>query len=380
MTALETYKRIFVLHPYGIGDLITLLPTLYSLRRNLPDSEITLRASQVKLSLATALEGKLVNYLTVRRHNTRSYRDVVLDNLDCIREIRESEAGVLVELIGGRRYALVEYFVPCRTIHSSAEESHPMVRNWNVERLDPSASPHRVDRYLQLLERLGLPYREICFDMPIPDSQVRHAIRLIAEKELDGRRLIGLVPVSGSKMKDWPSSSLRGTIDVIVNDLGYDVAVLGKDVIHDLSDKRIIDLRGPMPLPAVAYLLRYSGLFDVVAGVDTGLMHIAGSVNSKSGQDNTKGNFTVSLFGATDPERWKPYDPTRNFNLVVHPDILGISRDNFGIATDWRKRDYIGEIDLVKIIEAIERQLQKSVVLTTTGHKLQADMKPITIS
>ena len=108
-----------------------------------------------------------------------------------------------------------------------------------------------------------------------------------------------------------------------------------------------------------AHLLRYSGLFDVVAGVDTGTMQMAGSISSDSSgrYENRRGNRTVSVFGPTEPAIYRPYDPTGLFNLVVSPETPSRAMGAWGWAGDRYERNYMAEIAPRAIVEAIERQL-----------------------
>jgi ADP-heptose:LPS heptosyltransferase len=151
--------------------------------------------------------------------------------------------------------------------------------------------------------------------------------------------------------------SLQDTINILARDLGRPVVILGRDRYPGIE--HAIDLGGRTDLLTDAYLLRYSGRFDIVAGVDTGMMQIAGAISSDSDGRYTsaRGNRTVSLFGPTDPRIYRPYDPTGRFNLVVAPKEQSAAMGAIGWAGDRLERAYMKEIEPRQIVDAVVRQL-----------------------
>lgn len=103
----------------------------------------------------------------------------------------------------------------------------------------------------------------------------------------------------------------------------------------------MVDLRCRTSVAEATYLLRYGGVFDAVVGVDTGMMHLAGSITSSAdgGYDDVRrGNRTVSLFGPTDPNRFRPYDPTGRYNRVLRaPHAAAHERVQGGTPQPWER-------------------------------------------
>jgi ADP-heptose:LPS heptosyltransferase len=190
---------------------------------------------------------------------------------------------------------------------------------------------------------------------------VRHADALARQYIPPGS--IAVVPTSGHVSKDWPAETLQATVDVLTRDLGRHVVRIGH-IRKNPAIRSMTDLTGKSSFLTDAYLLRYSGLFDVTVGVDTGMMQIAGCVSSDANgsYENARGNRTVSLFGPTDAATYRPYDPTagqRNgsFNLVVEPNVRSSAMRAVGWARDLSERRYMREIRSCEIVEKIEQQL-----------------------
>ena len=350
------YNRIFILNVRGIGDLVMALPLLHSLRGQLPGSHINLGVSVGQIPLARTLEGTVVDELTKQVHQNR-----IQDRVYFANKVRQFKPDLLVELSGGYRYFLAGYSSSARAIYSSSEDSWPGLKWIPIERLAAAESRHRVDRQLQLLSHLNLQIEKINFDFPVSDETIERADSLMRDCNLRERRLVALLPEAGQSFKVWPVETLRRTVDALVYDLGYNVVVFGKNPCRNLNDKPVLVLRGKTDLLTDAYLLRYGKIFDVVIGTDTGMMHIAGAVNSNENGSYTgitRGNLTISLFGPTDPARYRPYDLTGRFNVVVQPKLPAFSRDAFGYANDWKNRQYMREISAPMIIEKVARHLE----------------------
>lgn len=351
----QNYQRIFVFISRGIGDVVMAMPLLHSLRNQLPDSEINLSVSFMQSPIAQPLQGTIVSKLTNQVYDNR-----IKDRLYYENQIRAFQPDLVVELSGGYRFFMAGYFLASRSVHVSKDDTRSNIGIIPIERLSSIESAHKVDRQLQLLNHLRLPTGEINFDIPLEGRVQEEAEQLIDANGLRGQRLIALMQESGMRIKYWPDDTFREVIDILTHDYGYGVVVFGKTPSGNLADKPVLDLRGRTNILTDVYLLRHACLFESVIGPDTGMMHAAGSVNSDPDGDytaNTRGNQTISLFGPTDPRRYKPYDPTGRFNLVVQPSREPFKKDAIGYATDRHSRNYMSEISVRMIIEKVQEQL-----------------------
>lgn len=340
-------RRLFVLPHEGVGDLVFLLPVLHGLKEGLPEARIQLAFSRTQQSLAGALDGKLVDAIPVY---DRGLREV-------LRAIRAFNPDVYFEFDGGLRFAVAGMLAAVRRrIHPPRKLVKPYATWLHRESLPLKPGTHCVDTLMSLLDFLSVPRKRMSFEFEVPERCIANA-RSIAKRYVpDGA--IGLVPLSGHRCKDWPVESLQETVNILARDLGRPVVILGRDR-YPADIQHAIDLGGQTDFLTDAYLLRYSGAFDVVVGVDTGMMQIAGAISSDSEgrYAAARGNKTVSIFGPTDPRLYRPYDPTGAFNLVLaptkNPPVLG----PIGWAPDRLERAYMKEVAAREIADAVVRQL-----------------------
>ena len=340
------YERIFVLTHEGVGDLVFVMPTLYALKENLPDAKIQLAVSRVQKYLASTLEGKSIETLHAHDHGFATL----------FRGVRQFKPDLYFEFDGGLRYAVAGLFSSAaRRIHPPPELVKPYAALLHAESLPLNVAEHRVDTLMSLLDLLGLPKKKISFEFKVPDQHIERAAS-VAERYIP-RGSIAFVPISGHRCKDWPAESLQRTINILSGDLGRDVVLIGRDPFPGV--RNATDLAGKSDFLTDAYLLRYSGLFDVTVGVDTGMMHIAGAISSDTDGSYAavSGNRTVSLFGPTESSIYKPYDPTGTLNVVVKPKKKSSAMGCVGWAGDTLQRPYMKEIDPAEIVGSVVRHL-----------------------
>lgn len=351
----HSYRTIFIKPQNGIGDLFVTIPLFHALRRAMPDCAIAVGMSKFQIPFGETLIGSVIDRIYPLPYKRRPSTVRALT-----RAISDSGADLVIDLtvhsylpiLGSRRRR--------RVIGCTAKDVSSFFRWLPRERLPPGPSVHRVSRYLQVLPHLGFPRPAVTFDFP-RDLRVLESVRArLVRHGMVGPGLAGLLPQSESIGKSWPAETLQRTVDALVHDLKLRIVVIGGPPRVPLAPSPdVLDLRGQTTLSEATHLVRYSGVFDTLIGVDTGLMQVGGALNSDSRGDYNgavSGNRTISLFGATDPERDRPYDPTgRGFNLIVQPPHPGKVFKRSQIDYDPLRRMY--QITPEMVIARVEEQL-----------------------
>lgn len=354
----SSYKNIYVLDRSAIGDLMMLIPFLKSLRAAIPESVLSLGVNECQLPIAKTLEGKVLDNVDSTKVPV-GIPQRIMEMIYSMKRVKKSDPDVLITTAGGYRNSLVSLVSGAQIrVNPHADTNRPLTSLAYTHNIAHPFLRHPVDRHLSILEYLGLSSGEINFDFPIPDKVASEARQLADNYCISSGPAIALNPISGSRWKNWPVKNMLSTIDMLSSDLGYRVVIFGKESSPvPISGEKIVDLRGKTGLLIDAYLQRYSGLFSLVIGVDTGMMHIAGSVNSdrEGSYQNASGNRTISLFGPTDPNMYRPYDPTNKFNVVVQPDLSHVKRNHSGFLANREKGKYMERITPTMVLDVVER-------------------------
>ena len=281
-----SYRRILLIKPGAVGDLLQLTPTIRALKRKFPAAEIDLMVG----SAAAA---------AMFRHNRSLGGTVVFDRGGEHRSLAGFAA--LWRRVRSSRYDLVVNFqrrnlkawllacaaFPCRIL---------------VYRKTTSRQVHAVIDHMAAVAPLGIDPagEDLALEMPLGPDDERYAAELFRREGLAGKTVIAFNPGASNRIKCWSPARFAGLGNRLAGDPGVAVLVVGGGDEHDLADairsgmqSPPLDLVGKTTLPQLGALLKRCAL--LVSG-DTGPLHLATAV----------GTPVIALFGAIDPERTGP--------------------------------------------------------------------------
>lgn len=334
--------RIGLFFPKAIGDLLFVLPTLHAFRSGLPEAHLTLVVKDKQAPLARNLEGPVVDRLLVLEGTSRSSRRTVIEGL------RDDSVDVLIDLAGTDKAGLllISRFLRRRDLFMPAGadcRGQRWIYTPLAQRL-PAAGPavHRVEQYRLAAGFFGLDPIPVSFDLCLPDRARAAGEETVEALALQDGPVVALNVGASRPGKRWPVASVErlgrrlaasGIRVVLTGSADFSAdGRFDRELAIELEQQGFFDgetridlIRRPLPaevsqLEHDAWLLRYSGVFGLVVGFDTGPMHIAGSVGADAARR------TLSLFGPTSPWRYAPYDPSRDaeslegrYNTVLRP-------------------------------------------------------------
>jgi ADP-heptose:LPS heptosyltransferase len=138
-------------------------------------------------------------------------------------------------------------------------------------------------------------------------SALRWSSRFWTQHDLDGERVVALVPSSNMVIKRWPMQRWL-ELDEHLRDMGLRT-ILFCDKTGSPQERAFAKARSSA-LPVFTQLDNVAGLLarcDLVVGLDTGLLHMAGALDTP----------WVGLFGPTNPEVTGPYNTRGGIGLVA---------------------------------------------------------------
>lgn len=304
--------EIAVVRALALGDMLCAVPALRALRALHPDAHIAL----VGLPWARELVTRFSDYLD---------EHIEFPGWPGIPEVACEPARTLafLEEMQGRRFDLVVQ------LQGNGLSMNEFVALFGASRVAgfvppglaaPSGGPddtwvtypahgHEVDRLLTLAEALGAPApvdRRLEFPMDAADVD---ELERVIDGEVAADDPIAVVHAGGSRPdRRWPADRFAAVADELARS-GLRIALTGTateaDVTREVAgvmSAPAIDLAGRTSLGAVAALVDRA---RVVLTNDTGISHLAAALGTDS----------VTVFSASDPERWAPVGTGRH--LVV---------------------------------------------------------------
>ncbi len=293
----EQYKKILVIQPDHIGDVLLATPMIHALRQRFPraqiDAVIGEWAKPVLESNPDINRVYVINFRQFNRVHAKSSRQT-----KTFWKLRSNKYDLAV--MGRSRNRLIRLFAWAIGAKQRIGFKVPgkdrllTIKVWQN-------TPHEsvVLRNLRLAERLGADIRQPELIWKITETEKQYA-----EQHLDKypRPMIGINPGAGTEAKRWPIARFAEVARKLQEKYGATIAITGSHADTSLAQKISsalvkpgIDVAGKTNLRQLAALVAQ---LDLYISNDSGPMHIAAAV----------GTPVIDLHSGTDyPSMWRPW-------------------------------------------------------------------------
>lgn len=297
-------KRILLIKPSSLGDIVHALPVVAALRRHFPQARISwlINRGFAPLLIGHPCVDELIPF--DRGHYGQLYHrlDAANDFLSFMQELREARYDWVIDLQGLFRTGFLAYITGAdvRVGFGKAREFAPLFYRQTAHL--PPRPMHAVDRNLAVLSRLGLPLKPAEFPLPVDPTEREAADALLAEHGIAAQdHFTALIPGARWIAKQWLPERYGELADRLLE------AGLGPIVLLGSPDERpvaesvrascrheLINLTGETTLSGLVAMLARAKL---VVCNDSGPMHLAAALNRPM----------AAIFGPTDPRLVGPY-------------------------------------------------------------------------
>lgn len=303
--------RIVVFRALNLGDILCSIPAFRSLRSALPHSWITLvgleGARQVARRFATYVD-EFISFpgdpawpeqVARVTELPAFFRRIQHRRFDVALQMHGSgtQSNGIIQAFGARQWA---GFVP-----NAALQQPGRLMAW------PDSLPE-INRYLSLLDFLGLPARDTTLEFPLTLADHEEASVVAEQAGIDPRRTIFIHPGARLASRRWPADRFASVARHLAA-RGHTIAITGSEGERHLVNRvvcqtglPVANLCGATSLGALASLLKRGRLLICN---DTGVSHIAAAVGLRS----------VVIASGSDTRRWAPLDA--NLHSVLYEPI-----------------------------------------------------------
>jgi ADP-heptose:LPS heptosyltransferase len=325
---LPDIKKILVIRPGGIGDAVLLIPAINSLKKKIPDAQITVLAEKRNgaiFSLCADVD-RIFHYDCPKElfAAIRNKYDVVIDTEQWHRlsavVARLTKATVSIGFATNERERLFTY--PIAYSHDDYE----------------------MESYFNLLAPLGVHRSSEISDsfLIVPEETKKKVEFLLGPVE--GKSYVAIFPGASIPERRWGGGKFRMVAEKI-NAKGIPVVVIGGKVDERESERIIegrygLNLAGKTSIAESAAVIEKSGL--LISG-DSGILHIGVGL----------GIPTVSLFGPGIAKKWAPRG---NKYIVIDKNLPCSPCTRFGYTPYCTiNAKCMADISVDEVVEAVER-------------------------
>ena len=317
-------RRILIIKPSAIGDVVHALPVLNLLRRTWPDAHV---AWVLTPACANLLDGHpMLNEVILfeRGKFGRGWREpaAAAGLVKFMNGLRGGEFDLVIDLQGLFRSGWMarQTRAPVRIGFANAREFAPLSYTHRVD-VGP-AEQHAIDRYLMVAKALGCGDAPVAFPFHVTDDDRRRVESLVPAVR-DRVPFAVLIPGTNWPTKRWPVDRFASLVKPLRDRFGLAAVAAGSPAEVEIASRvggggggdggggggggggGVVNVAGQTTLRQLVALL---GRASLVIANDSGPMHIAAAL----------GKPLVTLFGPTNPTRTGPY---RRADAVLRLDI-----------------------------------------------------------
>lgn len=287
-------RKILIIKPSAIGDVVHTLPILNLLRRRFPSAKISWLLTPACVGLLDGHPQLDEIILFDRRRFGKSWRDLsaASELISFAADLRARKFDLVIDLQGLLRSGWLTWQTgaAARVGFANAREFASLAYTHRVK--VSTDEQHAIERYLSIAEALGCGRTPVEFTFATDSADRDFATTLLAGMD----RFAVLLPGTNWATKRWPVEYFAELVQPLREKWNLQTVIAGGPDVQPLAAKipGARDLTGKTNLRQLTALLESAA---IVIANDSGPMHIASAL----------GKRLVTLFGPTNPTRTGPY-------------------------------------------------------------------------
>jgi lipopolysaccharide heptosyltransferase II len=357
-------RRIVIIKPCCMGDVLMSTPAIAALRKALPKSRIAMCVGD--WSRPAVANNPRLNRLI--KSPVGGEESIPADYLRLARHVRRGNFGAALVLDRSPLLNLVPYLagVPVRAGLDSDNRglalTHPVV-------CPSEEARHEVQWYLDVVGALGIPApeEEAYLEFYPTEEERAQADSALSESGAEeseagyvaihvggganpGMKLLSKrwQPQRWARIADWLAETYEPTILLMGGPSKEDhqAARALQEALFPATRPFVVDLVGKLSWGAMGALIERCALF---LGHDTGAMHLATAVRTP----------VVAVFGPSDPARYGPWDPSGSSEVVAPGRVESSDATSLRRASRSNAR-YHSAVSTEQVWEAVERVYRRA--------------------
>ncbi len=280
-------RNILVIDFGQLGDVVLSLPALRAIRERFPSARITVAVGKPGAEIIE-LSGYANATFVVDRVSLRDGPKLVsiARIFQLVKKVRRSQFDFVIDLHSLSETNLLGFLsgAPKRLFSRRPGRSLNFLSNFNPGPPREDSSKHSIDRYLDVIQPLGIKNVSRWPRLNTRASDDMTIERMLKKAKADtGAPLVGLFPGAGHAGRRWPLERFAALADHLTRNEGARVIVFAGPEENDLSK----EMRQIFPPSALIFdrlslgqLASVQARLSVFVSNDTGPMHVATAVGT----------------------------------------------------------------------------------------------------
>jgi heptosyltransferase-1 len=340
----EQIKKILIIKPSALGDIIQAMPAACCLAQSFPDAQISWF---VRPEYSALIENhKCIHKIILFDRSKLGkwwYKPVAFAQLvRLISQLRKEKYDIVFDFQGRFRSAIFAWFSDCKK-RIGMTPTQEITAPFYTSRIAPS-SVHLVDFFLDMVCAAGAKRAKVQFGLKPQPQAIAETQKILSAHQVNKAGYAVFVPGATVEAKKWPVENFAVLADKVHKKYQCNIVVVGTEAeretaeeLQELADVPVINLAGRTNIRRLIAALAGA---KIVVSNDTGPAHIAAAL----------GVPMVLIFGFTNPARVGPYGRPQTV-AAVDADKRGLDVESSNPAHD------IKNVSVESVFEIITRQL-----------------------
>ncbi len=312
-------KKILIINPYGIGDVLFTTPIIRNLRMAYPKAFIAYLANGRTADFLGANRDLNKVFVYDRDLFVKAYRQNPLTFwqkwLGLIHDIRRERFEVVFDLSLNSTFGFLAWAGAIKKRIGYNYRGRGNFLNYAIA-LTGFEDKHVVDYFLDLLKFVEVPVMDRHLSLSIPAADIQWAREwLVKNKVDDAKPLVAVFPGGGAswgsqaRYRLWGAANYAHLVDKIIDNFDAAIILLGDPKDEDLCREVARTARSQVHV-AVGQTSLW-GLAALFKQCRTAVINDAGSVHMAV----AVGLKAVSIYGPVDPNVYGPYPPEEHLTV-----------------------------------------------------------------
>ncbi|PIP18818.1 MAG: hypothetical protein COT38_00010 [Candidatus Omnitrophica bacterium CG08_land_8_20_14_0_20_41_16] len=351
-----TIKKVLIINPFGIGDVLFTTPVIRAIKEKYPDSFIGYWCNQ-RVEPLIRMNSKIYKVFALSRGDIKKlYQESFLsgfwNSLKLVFSLKKEHFDICLDFSLDHRYSLLSKIVG---IKKRIGFNYKGRGRFLTDKIDITGynQKHIVEYYLDLLRFLNIEPKDKSLELSIPIAALIKAKNILSGAQVEGGDLIiGIAPGGGGSWgkdagyKHWPALRFAQVADKLIDEFKTKIVLVGDDTERAIADVIVnsmrtkpIDLVGKVSLEVLPGLIKTFNLFITNDG---GPMHIAVALRVK----------TVSVFGPVSEIVYGPYPDNRNHVVLKWDGECRPCYKNFRMPVCDKDKECLKQVSADAVFEA----------------------------
>jgi len=355
-------KRLLIINPFGIGDVLFTTPVIRAIKEKYPDSFIgywcNLRVKPLLKDNARINKIFALSRGDIKKLYQESFFKGFSNFLKLAFSLKKERFNICLDFSLDHRYSLLAKIIGIR---KRVGFNYQGRGRFLTDKIDLAGynDKHALEYYLDLLCFLDIETQEKSLELNVPAAVEIKAKNILSGVRIEeGDLVIGIAPGGGGSWgkdagyKHWPALKFAQVADKLVTQFKAKIVLLGDETERAIADiivsamlNKPVDLTGKVSLDLLPAVIKSCNLF---ISNDGGPMHIAVALGVK----------TVSVFGPVSEVVYGPYPDRRNHVALSWDGECRPCYKNFRMPVCDRDKECLKAISVDEVFAAAVKLLK----------------------